>query len=256
MFSAFLTGCGPDEEETEEETEVTQEEVVTEEQPEEMNVTGIWSLTISSGGGTIQNTVFIYPLGLAQTVDGLVTLPEGIAMNPNITGQNWGSYEVNGMSLNMVALNGSSTLAGTLMDANNATGTITSAAGSYGWTATKTGELPNDYNILGYWMMNINGWGADEMARFQSLYLNADGTADTDWVKVQANDGQVNEGNMPDYLSNFTYQDGVVFIESDDGLVTFQGTYSVDGDGAEVIEGVWHNAATNETGTWEAVKMG
>ena len=255
IFSAFLTGCGPDEE-PEEETEEAQEEIATPEQPEEMDVTGIWSLTMNHNGGTIQNTIFIYPMGLAQTVDGLVTLPEGITINPGITGAYWADYEVNESQLTMVAHNGSSTSNGTLLDENNAHGTITSAAGAYAWTATKIGELPNDYNIVGYWMMHIDGWGAGELSRFQSLYLNADGTADTDWVKVQANDGNVNEGEIPDYLSTFTYEDGVVFIESEHGDVTFQGTYGVDGDGVEVIEGVWHNSATNETGSFEAVKMG
>jgi hypothetical protein len=251
ILSSFLTGCGPDEEETEEETEVTEEEVAVEERPQEMDVTGIWSLTIGHGGGVIQNTIFIYPLGLAQTVSGLVTLPEGIVMNPGISGAYWADYEVNENQLTMVAQNGSSTSNGTLLDENNASGTITSAAGTYAWTATKTGELPDDYGVLGYWMMHIDGWGEGEFSRFQSLYLNADGTADTDWVKVQTDDGQVNEGEIPDYLSTFTYQDSVVFIESENGNLTFQGTYNGDG----VIEGVWHNSATNETGTFEAIKM-
>ncbi len=254
VFSLFLVGCGPEESE-EDATEDNTEEVA--EQEQRLDATGVWVLTIMEGGGRIDNTVFIYPLGLAETVSGVVTTPEGYVGYPNFrgTGQNWASYVLDGYGLTMHALNGSSTSRGTLTDDSHASGTITSQAGTYSWTATRVSDLPDGYEILGYWMMNIQGWGEGEIARFQSLYLGADGRADTDWIKVQTETGETHEGDMPDYLSSFTYEDGVVFIESNDGSVTFQGTYSIDGDGAEVLEGVWHNSATNETGTWEAVKM-
>ena len=257
MFAlAFsLTACGDEPDESEEEED--EEEIAVEEEEEEgFDFTGVWALTMSEGGGTIVNTVFVYPDGIAETVSGVVTIPEGITMGVGPSGQNKGSYEVSGEQITMHALNGSSTLNGMFTSHDSASGTITSQAGTYSWTAVKTSDLPPEYEIVGTWMINLHGYGPGEVSRFQQIYLNSDGTADIDWQKVQMDDGQIHEGELLDYYDSYTYDGETVVITADGGNFVLTGEYVENGDsGVPELQGTWVNTVTGDTGTFEGVYM-
>jgi hypothetical protein len=240
-----LTACGEPEDEEDEENE--DDEIAAEEEEEDgRDFIGIWALTMSEGGGTIVNTIFVYPDGIAETVSGVVTIPEGITQGIGPSGQNKGSYEVSGDQIEMAALNGSSTLSGQFTSDTSATGTITSQAGTYGWTAEKTGDLPPEYQIIGSWIISVNGYPG-ELGRHYWMTFNSDGTVDVTKVKIDYTNAPSDTLNINE-SGSFTFDGTNVDLSA--GSMNLSGTMNGEADSGGQMDGTWTDSDTGDSGGW------
>ncbi len=221
-------------------------------------IQGFWVMTLTSPGLEIVGPVVFHEDGRVTEDYANVTVTDnGRTITQHVTfGGQYGYYDVEGDQLNIEgAGNG---MWGTFTDEEHMTGTIIDVNGqSAPWSAYKVAPY-----IVGEWNMTMFGWGEGEYARHHNLVLNEDGTAYTDWVKVQFDDGEIAEGDMDPangLFSEYALNGGTMMIESANQNVIFTGEMYYSDEGTYcglAMSGTWTNFATGESGEWYASKKG
>jgi len=215
----------------------------------EQHILGTWYFVTNAPGLKVESNVFFHKNGNIYGSFGQVTIPEIPGPQAVDFSNTTATWSVSGNIANMTAQNGR-LIKGTFSDAENMSGSLADANGvNTNWTATKTASY-----VVGKWTINLSGYGEGEIARFQNITLNVDGTADVDWQKVQTEDGQIYEGEIPDYLDTYNINGDNITITSNNDDIIFFGEFGYDDQGNPIIEGDWKQT-TGESGTWYGVSM-